>query len=62
MFPPAKHILIFLVLLSGALAFYFIWDLTTAVVFFAVGMLLEGSAYWWASRSGEETASKLDHR
>ena len=46
-----KHVLIFFLLIAGAVAFYFVWDLTTAAVFLVVGLLLEGSAYWWASRS-----------
>jgi hypothetical protein len=46
-----KHVLVFFVLIAGALAFYYIWDLTTALAFLIVGVLLEGSAYWWASRS-----------
>jgi hypothetical protein len=49
-----KHVFVFFLLIAGALAFYYIWDLTTAVAFLVVGLLLEGSAYWWAGRSHDK--------
>jgi heme A synthase len=49
-----KHVFVFFLLIAGALAFYYVWDVTTAVAFLVVGLFLEGFAYWWVSRSNDE--------
>jgi len=52
------YLLIFFLLVAGALGFYHLWGITHAVVFLLFGLIVEGSAYWWASHSNEKDDSK----
>jgi hypothetical protein len=52
------HVLIFILLLGGAVAFYHLWGITYAVAFLLLGVFFEGAAYWWVGRSEDEGGSK----
>ena len=45
------HLIIFIVLIAGAIAFYHLWGATQATVFLITGLVIEGAAYWWMSRA-----------
>lgn len=52
------HVLVFFVLIAGAIALYNLWGITHAIALLLLGFLVEGSAYWWASRTHDEESSK----